>query len=146
MVTGSKKPILIVDDDDDNRGLLSALLSEIGYSVVEAKNGSRALDLLVSERQIEPCLIVLDLHMPEMSGREFLAVVCSYVRLSRIPVIVLTASKRWANPSSMAPSKAAFGSRWRSSRCSKRFDASRETPYRHRLVPPAPEAARDATE
>jgi CheY-like chemotaxis protein len=96
MVTGSKKPILIVDDDDDNRGLLSALLSEIGYSVVEAKNGSRALDLLVSERQIEPCLIVLDLHMPEMSGREFLAVVCSYVRLSRIPVIVLTGSEQEA--------------------------------------------------
>ncbi|HVJ17984.1 MAG TPA: response regulator [Polyangiaceae bacterium] len=83
-------PILIVDDDAEARGELREALAIQGREVIEATNGREALELLTSERIPEPCLILLDLRMPVMSGWEFLSILRSYHRLSRIPVIVLS--------------------------------------------------------
>ncbi len=83
-------PILVVDDEEAMRGELKEALSIHGREVIEAGNGREALDLLTSERIPEPCLILLDLRMPVMTGWEFLAILRSYHRLSRIPVIVLS--------------------------------------------------------
>ncbi len=82
------KSILLVDDNADTRAVLGAMLTYEGFAVLEASNGKQALDLLVSDTSEEPCLIVLDLGMPVMSGREFLAVARNYSRLARVPVLV----------------------------------------------------------
>lgn len=61
--------VLIVDDDHDICVLLSDLLAEEGFSVRSAHNGQEALEIL----QREPgWVVLLDLHMPLVDGREFL--------------------------------------------------------------------------
>lgn len=84
-------PILIVDDDDDARGLLRDTLEAAGYLVLDAADGQDALDLLVTERSVEPSLIILDLQMPNMTGWDFLSILKKYRRLARIPVIIISA-------------------------------------------------------
>ncbi|HUQ16982.1 MAG TPA: response regulator [Candidatus Saccharimonadales bacterium] len=67
-VSGSRPWILVVDDDEACRSVLEAVLSD-DYQVALAANGQEALDRC-AER--EPDLIVLDLDMPLVDGREFI--------------------------------------------------------------------------
>ena len=60
--------VLIVEDDPDVREMLELVLQTSGYTTDTAANGQQALER-VHERR--PCLIVLDLMMPVMSGWEF---------------------------------------------------------------------------
>lgn len=83
--------ILIVDDDEDTRGLLRDTLEAAGYVVLDAADGKAALDLLVTERGVQPSLIILDLQMPNLTGWDFLAIVRKYRQLARIPVIIISA-------------------------------------------------------
>lgn len=77
--------ILIVDDDPDIRDLLRIALGGAGFETVDAADGAAAL------RQVErhrPDLVVLDIGLPEMDGRE----VCRRLRKSsEVPVLFLTA-------------------------------------------------------
>ena len=66
-----EKLLLVVDDDSSVRESMSALLDANGYSVQQAENGQRALDLLKTMPHL-PGLIVLDLTMPVLDGRGFL--------------------------------------------------------------------------
>jgi DNA-binding response OmpR family regulator len=79
---------MVVDDDDDIRGGLRALFEAEGFTVLEAPNGRDALALLVATQSSKPTLILLDLQMPIMSGREFLGLIERYVRLAAIPVVI----------------------------------------------------------
>ncbi len=82
----AKQTILIVDDESRMRKLLSDFLTKNGYSVLEAENGKKALDIFFSEKDIS--LMILDVMMPEMDGWE----VCREVRKSStLPIIMLTA-------------------------------------------------------
>lgn len=76
-----RKWILVVDDDPAVRKLLVKVLEEAGYAVVAAEDGAAACDLV---QHLLPHLIILDLHMPRMSGVEFLA------RWQQIPVLILS--------------------------------------------------------
>jgi CheY-like chemotaxis protein len=59
--------VLLVEDDDQLRQLISQILSEQGYTVLEANNGAEAL--LISQRHSGPIQLVLtDIVMPEMNG------------------------------------------------------------------------------
>jgi DNA-binding response OmpR family regulator len=60
--------ILVVDDDDSIRQIVRLCLSDEGYRVHEAPNGEAALEVLGN---FNPELILLDLRMPVMDGREF---------------------------------------------------------------------------
>ncbi|MGZ3649574.1 MAG: response regulator [Bdellovibrionota bacterium] len=62
--------ILIVEDDDSIREACVELLESEGFSVDACANGKEALASL--ERLSEPCLILLDMMMPIMNGREFM--------------------------------------------------------------------------
>ncbi len=82
--------ILVVDDDMINRMLLKALLKKNTKvsSIVEAENGSEALQIARSRDDID--LILLDIMMPILNGIEFLKIFRSDMGNSHIPVIVLT--------------------------------------------------------
>lgn len=84
---GSGK-ILVVDDDRVARELLQRVLANAGWSVVQAENGLVAIQRISDER---PCLILLDLLMPEMDGFAFLERLRADEDWRSIPVIVLTA-------------------------------------------------------
>ena len=84
-------PVLVVDDDEDVRDSLRDVLELEHYLVVTAGNGKEALDRL---RDMEPpCLILLDLMMPVMSGEELMAEMKGSDDLRSIPVVVVSASR-----------------------------------------------------
>jgi CheY-like chemotaxis protein len=90
--------ILVVDDDDADALMISeALESGDAHSNVErVADGVEALDYLRREGRFaeahRPDLILLDLNMPRMDGRETLAAIKSDDQLKAIPVIILTTS------------------------------------------------------
>ena len=85
---GAKRRILIVEDERINREILGNMLME-EYDVEYAENGQQALDKLKDEGD-SFSLILLDLMMPVLSGEEVLKFCRNDIRLSRIPVIVMT--------------------------------------------------------
>jgi len=60
--------VLVVDDEDGVRSFTSAALQRSGYRVLEASHGRQALDLLRNNGKVD--IVLLDLTMPVMSGRE----------------------------------------------------------------------------
>jgi CheY-like chemotaxis protein len=62
--------VLVVEDEHELRELVARWLETKGYTVSEAADGQDAVDLL--EAGLEPDVILLDLSLPRMSGREFL--------------------------------------------------------------------------
>lgn len=83
--------ILLCDDDLTTRFLLKRLLNrELSCTVVEADNGVAALKALAQDPFD---LLILDLHMPVMDGRETLQVIRETPALRDLPVVVLTAEK-----------------------------------------------------
>lgn len=81
------KTVLIIDDMAVLRQPIAAMLKVRGYQVMEAENGEEGLACL---GEVIPDLILLDLAMPKMDGREFLQKLSEMGR-SSIPVILLTA-------------------------------------------------------
>jgi DNA-binding response OmpR family regulator len=65
--------ILVVEDDDEIRSLIIDVLSHAGYVVRGVQSGEEAID---SVRREDPILVVVDVHLPGMSGYE----VCGWVR------------------------------------------------------------------
>lgn len=82
--------IMIVEDDEDIRELLAAMLRREGYDVIEAEHGAHALELLQAQSTV-PCLMLLDLMMPVMSGPELLKVLAHSDRFASVPVVVVSA-------------------------------------------------------
>ncbi len=82
------RKILAVDDEPSIVKLVSATLTARGYEVVIAHNGEQALD----KAQLEhPDLIVLDIMMPKMDGREVQRRLQANPKTKSIPVIFLSA-------------------------------------------------------
>ena len=63
--------ILVVEDEDESRQVLMQILELEGFKAVGASNGAEAMDYLHTSDL--PCLIILDLLMPVMDGRQFRA-------------------------------------------------------------------------
>jgi signal transduction histidine kinase/CheY-like chemotaxis protein len=81
-------PVLVVEDDETTRQMLRRHLEHEGWYVNEAANGREALEQV---RAHEPCLILLDLMMPEMDGFHFIDELRAHERWRSIPVVVVTA-------------------------------------------------------
>lgn len=79
--------ILNVEDNPDFRSFITTCLSD-RYSVVEAENGKEALDLIFKKHFD---LVLSDVVMPVMDGRELCKAIRSDLRFSKIPVILLSA-------------------------------------------------------
>ena len=83
--------VLLVEDDYDVRDTLQDLLESEGFDVIPAANGKQAIDFLRYAKPGGDFVVVLDLMMPMVSGWEVLDLLTKDSRLSRIPVIVLSA-------------------------------------------------------
>jgi DNA-binding response OmpR family regulator len=77
--------VLVVDDEPKIVEVVGSYLKKAGFIPVCAENGAQALEVFEKER---PCLVILDLMLPDLSGE----VVCRRLRArSRVPIIMLTA-------------------------------------------------------
>ena len=83
-----KAPVLVADDDPDVRTMVRMLLELDGHEVIEAKDGTTALEMVHTHR---PCVVVADVQMPGLTGLQL----CQRVKaeeLNAAPrVIVYTA-------------------------------------------------------
>jgi DNA-binding response OmpR family regulator len=82
------KKVLIVDDDRMLHGMLHPILSSYGFEVVSAMSGEEGLQLAASDH---PDIIVLDVIMPKMKGREVCKRLKEVPATQNIPVVFLTA-------------------------------------------------------
>jgi len=80
--------ILLVDDEPRNLTVLETVLSDLGYRLVCALSAEQALLALVAE---EFALLVLDIHMPGMSGFELAQLIKQRQKTAGVPIIFLTA-------------------------------------------------------
>jgi CheY-like chemotaxis protein len=80
--------VIIVEDDADIRASVAEILRDEGYVVAEYEDGQKALSAL--ETGLRPCLVIIDLLMPRMSGEQFAAAVRGNDRLASIPVVMIT--------------------------------------------------------
>lgn len=79
--------ILVVDDDADFRTGLRMALEMKGYQVEEAEDGEQALAKLAEK---PPLLVLLDLQMPVMNGREMLQRMRANAELKDVPVVIIS--------------------------------------------------------
>jgi CheY-like chemotaxis protein len=86
----SRPTVLVVDDNLMFGRVLEKLLRREGFEPLFATNGAEAYELLSQAKALMPQVIVCDLHMPVMNGRDFLSRVKGDVRFRSIPVVMLT--------------------------------------------------------
>ncbi len=67
---GGTETVLLVEDEESLRKLALRILEKLGYSVVEARNGVDALEIINKEDHPEIDLLVTDVIMPKMGGKE----------------------------------------------------------------------------
>jgi two-component system chemotaxis response regulator CheY len=85
-----RRTVLVIEDDADIREALAEVIEDGNYHAVRAANGEVALRKLRAGETI-PCVILLDMMMPVMDGREFLSLQQNDAALKTIPVILLSA-------------------------------------------------------
>ncbi len=81
--------VLVVEDDEDIRNAIIDLLETEGYRTESAVNGKDALNKL--SKISKPCLVLLDMMMPIMNGRQFLDAVMRDAKLAPLPVLIVSA-------------------------------------------------------
>src|SRR5664279_1818360 len=92
--------VLCVDDDPDDRELIRDAIFQVdpSYSVAQATNGKEALQYLVRALDSElPCLVIMDLNMPVMDGKQTVVEIRKNRKLSQVPVVVFTTSSHSAD-------------------------------------------------
>ncbi len=80
--------VLVVDDDDDNLTALLFYLEALGHAVHGAGSGDDALRVL--HTGVQPCVVVVDLIMPDMSGWELVARLRADAAFATVPVVLHT--------------------------------------------------------
>ena len=83
-----KKTVLIVEDDEDIQQLVGYNLIKAGFHVEYGDSGEQALEKIKKQT---PDLILLDLMLPGMDGKELCRIIRSDNRLTDLPIIMLTA-------------------------------------------------------
>ncbi|MEP7263392.1 MAG: response regulator, partial [Bacteroidota bacterium] len=96
MLFMKKVLIFLVDDDEDDREVFLEALHEVNDSFlfVTAEDGEKALKYLSDASNRLPDLIFLDMNMPRLDGRQCLQEIKKSPRLSSIPVVVYSTTKR----------------------------------------------------
>ena len=85
----SEGKVLVIDDDEHVRTLVKMALLRGGYEVVEAENGAKGMQSLLSgDNPSTITVIVCDIHMPEVNGTEAIAYFRSH--FPSLPIIMMT--------------------------------------------------------
>jgi CheY-like chemotaxis protein len=91
--------VLHIDDDEDDRMLLEEALQKLDprIKVQQVDNGSTALSLLKQSKEVGnlPCLIILDINMPGMNGKEVLKEIKKDQELASLPLILFSTSSEF---------------------------------------------------
>ncbi len=85
------KTVFVIDDDESLLAVLEIALREAGYQVEMASNGNEALAEL---RRLQPDLIICDIMMPYVDGKQFWDAIHERLQYEGIPVILMTALSR----------------------------------------------------
>jgi CheY-like chemotaxis protein len=89
------RPILLLEDDVVDHILVKRAFKDLNISnrLEIFPDGEAAISHLRDDHSAKPCIIILDLNMPRLSGIEFLKIIKEDEELRLIPVIVLTTSR-----------------------------------------------------
>lgn len=92
-----RQTILWADDDYDDLQMMQEILSKKkgNFEIIEVHNGKEALEYLAKakERAELPCLIILDINMPVLDGKETLSILKKTDDYKDIPVVIFTTSE-----------------------------------------------------
>ena len=92
----NSKKVLCVDDDEDDQMIVTETIQEIDSSleVVTALNGVEAMEILEKAKADNdlPCLIIMDINMPLMDGKQTLVEIKKDRSLDGVPVVMFTTS------------------------------------------------------
>ena len=95
-MTPNSKKVLCVDDDIDDQLIVSETIQEIDDSleVATALNGQEALEFLEQAKSNGefPCLIIMDINMPLMDGKQALVEIKKDKELDHVPIVMFTTS------------------------------------------------------
>lgn len=94
--------ILLVEDDPDIRETLTEILHYERYAVLTASHGREGLAVLASLHEL-PDVILLDLQMPVMDGREFRQELRAHPEWRSIPVVVYSGTPDFCPPGDLMP-------------------------------------------
>ena len=91
-----KNTILWADDDADDLQMMREILikNESSFEIIEVHNGKDALEHLqhLNESSSLPCLVILDINMPVMDGKETLSIIKQTQEYKSLPVVVFKTS------------------------------------------------------
>ncbi len=96
------KTVLVVDDEPVLRVLLREILQDEGYAVIDAADGRSMLELL---HGVHPDLVLMDVMMPGVDGREAYQALRSRTDMPDLPVVMMSAA---VLPNKLDPTIAAF--------------------------------------
>lgn len=77
----SKRTVLVVDDDEQTRYIMSLILTKIGFNVTVASDGESGIRVFES---IRPHIVITDLHMPKMNGRDVIRHIQQHIHKTKI--------------------------------------------------------------
>ena len=80
--------VLIVEDVEDTRYFMRLAMEQLGYLVIEAADGAKAVEIALRER---PDVILMDLSIPVMDGIAATTSIRANEEMRQIPIIALTA-------------------------------------------------------
>lgn len=97
--TAARGYVLIADDDLDDIEILTTALkeAEAALDVRVARNGKNVLEQLknlqVSDSDPIPCVLAMDMNMPQMDGRETVVAIKGYAHLKNLPILLFSTTK-----------------------------------------------------
>lgn len=92
------KTILVVEDFEDARVMIKFLLEDLGYEVLEAEDGWKAVESVKRKR---PDLILMDMALPMINGLSATRIIRELHETSDVPIIALTASGQFLQQQAM---------------------------------------------
>lgn len=82
------KKVLVIDDDIITRKMIVKNVESLGYSAIQSSNGKHGWETLWENPDIT--LIVTDMMMPDMDGREFMQILRGNQSFHEVPVIIMS--------------------------------------------------------
>lgn len=87
-----EKRILVVDDDENIRQIIQLVLESEGYAVTGLENGHGVFEAVA---RVKPDLVLLDVMLGDMNGRDICQELKNKTATAEIPVIMISASQNW---------------------------------------------------